>query len=94
MSEYAIVIENDGDAWEAYAPDFPRMGVLGSNEDEVERRIVKLISETIAALDESGEQAPQPKAKVRYVSVAQVLMPPTEAPQRANGQVRQKNSPC
>lgn len=49
MSEYAIVIEHDGEHWEAYAPDFPRMGVMGSSQEEVELRLAKLIRDQILA---------------------------------------------
>jgi predicted RNase H-like HicB family nuclease len=30
MSEYLVVIENEGDSWGAYCPDLPGVGVAGA----------------------------------------------------------------
>lgn len=70
MSEYLIVIEQDGDAWGAYAPDLPGLGVAASSQVEVERLVREAVAEHVALLREMGEPVPEPRAQVAYVGVA------------------------
>ena len=39
MSEYLVIIEREGEAWGAYCPDLPGVGVAGESREEVERLI-------------------------------------------------------
>ena len=70
MSQYVIVIENEGDAWGAYAPDLPGLGVAGASRQEVEALVGEAVTEHIRMLKELGEAVPPPRAQVTYVSVA------------------------
>ena len=65
-----IVIENEGDAWGAYAPDLPGLGVAGASRQEVEVLVGEAVTEHIRMLKELGETVPPPRAQVTYVSVA------------------------
>jgi predicted RNase H-like HicB family nuclease len=70
MSRYMIVIEQEGDAWGAYAPDLPGLGVAGSSQEEVEQLAQEAVQEHIKLLKELGETVPQPLAQAKFVSVA------------------------
>ncbi len=69
MSQYMIVIERDGEAWGAYAPDLPGLGVAGSSREEVKRLAKEAVAKHVALLRELGEQVPEPRAEVTYVGV-------------------------
>ena len=62
MSEYLVVIEQEGDSWGAYCPDLPGVGVVGDSQDEVDRLIREAISFHIEGLREAGEPIPPPTA--------------------------------
>ena len=62
MSEYLVVIEHEGDAWGAYCPDLPGVGVVGSSQEEVERLIREAIAFHVDGLREAGEPVPPPTA--------------------------------
>jgi predicted RNase H-like HicB family nuclease/predicted RNA binding protein YcfA (HicA-like mRNA interferase family) len=70
MSEYVIVLEREGDAWGAYAPDFPGFGVAGATQEEVEALAKEALTAHIALLREHGEPVPHPAARVTFVAVA------------------------
>ena len=70
MSEYLIVIERDGEAWGAYAPDLPGLGVAGSSREEVETLAREAVTSHVAMLRELGEPVPEPLAQITYVGVA------------------------
>ena len=70
MSQYVIVIENEGDAWGAYAPDLPGLGVAGASRQEVEALVQEAVTEHVRMLKELGEIVPPPRAQITYVSVA------------------------
>ena len=70
MSQYLIVIENEGEAWVAYAPDLPGLGVAGTSRQEVEALAGEAVAEHIRMLRELGETVPPPRAQITYVSVA------------------------
>jgi predicted RNase H-like HicB family nuclease len=69
MSRYLIVIEHDGAAWGAYAPDLPGLGVAGSSREEVERLASEAVHHHVAMLRDLGEAVPEPRALVAYVGV-------------------------
>lgn len=62
MSEYLVVIENEGSSWGAYAPDLPGVGVVGDSRQEVEQLIREAIGLHLDGLREAGEPIPPPSA--------------------------------
>jgi predicted RNase H-like HicB family nuclease len=62
MSEYLVVIENEGSSWGAYCPDLPGVGVVGDSRGEVEQLIREAIALHLAGLREAGEPIPPPSA--------------------------------
>jgi predicted RNase H-like HicB family nuclease len=62
MSEYLVVIENEGSSWGAYAPDLPGVGVVGDSRDEVEQLIREAIELHLEGLREAGNPIPAPAA--------------------------------
>ena len=62
MNEYLVVIEHGNEAWGAYCPDLPGVGVVGDSQDEVERLIREAITFHLDGLREAGEPIPQPTA--------------------------------
>jgi len=70
VSEYLVVIEHEGDAWGAYCPDLPGVGVAGDSRDEVERLVRDAIVFHLDALRAAGEPVPPPTA----VGVARVAV--------------------
>lgn len=68
--EFLVVIEKDRDAWGAFAPDLPGLGVAGSSREEVETLAREAVENHVALLKELGETVPEPQAQVSYVKVA------------------------
>lgn len=62
MSEYLVVIENEGETWGAYVPDLPGVGVAGDSREEVEELIRKAIELHLEGLREAGDPIPRPAA--------------------------------
>ena len=62
VTEYVVVIEQEGDAWGAYVPDLPGCVAAGSSRVEVEELIAEAIPLHIQSLREHGEQVPPPTA--------------------------------
>ena len=62
MSEYLVVIEQEGDSWGAYVPDLPGVGVVGDTREEVERLIREAVVFHLDALRTAGEPVPEPAA--------------------------------
>ena len=62
MSEILVVIEREGDAWGAYCPDLPGVGVVGASRDQVEERIRETLTLHLDAMRKGGEPIPPPTA--------------------------------
>ena len=62
MSEYLVVIEHEGEAWGAYCPDLPGVGVVGDSQEEVEQLIRGAITLHLEGLRKAGEPIPEPIA--------------------------------
>lgn len=62
MTEYVVVIEQEGEAWGAYVPDLPGCVAVGESRDVVEALIAEAIPLHIASLREQGEPVPAPTA--------------------------------
>lgn len=62
MSEYLVVIEQEGKSWGAYCPDLPGVGVVGDTRDEVEQLIREAILFHLEGLREAGDPIPAPAA--------------------------------
>jgi predicted RNase H-like HicB family nuclease len=62
MSEYLVVIENEGSSWGAYCPDLPGLGVVGDSREEVEQLVREAIAMHLEGLREAGEPIPPPAA--------------------------------
>ena len=69
MTRYMVVIEHEGDAWGAYAPDLPGCGVAGESRSEVEELISKAIPLHVESLRERGEEVPAPGSSTLMVEV-------------------------
>lgn len=70
MSQYLVVIEREGEAWGAYAPDLPGLGVAGATREEVERLVREAVVSHVALLRELGEAVPTPSAEATFIRVA------------------------
>ena len=62
LTEYVVVIEQEGGAWGAYVPDLPGCVAAGHSRDEVEQLIAEAIPLHIQSLREHGEPVPLPAA--------------------------------
>ncbi|MGH8979838.1 MAG: type II toxin-antitoxin system HicB family antitoxin [Acidimicrobiales bacterium] len=62
MTEYVVVIEQEGETWGAYVPDLPGCVAAGQSRDEVEELITEAIPLHIRSLREHGESVPPPTA--------------------------------
>ena len=69
MTKYVVVIEQEGDAWGAYAPDLPGCGVTGESRRDVEQLIGQAIQLHIESLRAHGEAVPLPGTSTATVSV-------------------------
>ena len=60
MSDYAIVVEGDGDSYSDYVPDLPGCVAAGSSVAEVEDLIRTAIRLHVTSLLAHGEPVPAP----------------------------------
>ena len=67
---YAVVIEQVGSNYSAYAPDLPGCIATGATVADVEREIREAIAFHLDGLREDGLDAPPPVSRVEYVEVA------------------------
>jgi predicted RNase H-like HicB family nuclease len=69
VSQYLIVIEQEGDAWGAFCPDLPGVGVAADSRAEAERLIGEAIELHVAGLRADGEPVPLPRCTAGYAIV-------------------------
>lgn len=62
MTEYLIIIEREGQAWGAFCPDLPGVGVSGRSRAAVEDLIAAAIPMHLDGLRAAGEPIPEPSA--------------------------------
>ena len=62
MNGYAVIIEGDGNAYSAYAPDLPGCVAAGSSPAEVAQLMREAIRLHIESLRAHGEPVPPPSA--------------------------------
>lgn len=67
---YAIIIEQAGSNYSAYAPDLPGCVATGSNVDEVRARMQEAIEMHLDGLREDGLPIPEAVTVCDYVTVA------------------------
>lgn len=67
---YAIVIENAGGNYSAYAPDLPGCVATGTTVQGAEQAIRQAIEFHIEGLRADGSPIPPPSSRVHYVEVA------------------------
>lgn len=67
---YAIIIENAGNKFSAYAPDLPGCIATGSTLEEIEANIREAVEFHIAGLREDGLPLPLPTSQVEYIEIA------------------------
>jgi predicted RNase H-like HicB family nuclease len=67
---YAIVIENAGPNYSAYAPDLPGCAATGATVEEAQREIREAIEFHLEGLRQDGLPIPPPSSAVSYVDVA------------------------
>jgi predicted RNase H-like HicB family nuclease len=65
--KYAVVIEEAGCNYSAYAPDLPGCVATGASVEEAEAEIRKAIAFHIEGLLEDGLPVPQPKSILAHV---------------------------
>ncbi len=68
MTEYLVVIEQEGDSFGAYVPDLPGCVAVGDSASEVEQLMKEAIPLHINSLREHGDRVPEPKAMGRYLT--------------------------
>lgn len=62
MTEYLVVIEQEGETWGAFCPDLPGVGVVGDTREEVEDIVRDAVALHLEGLRRSGEPIPRPSA--------------------------------
>jgi predicted RNase H-like HicB family nuclease len=67
---YAVVIENAGNNFSAYAPDLPGCVATGATFKEAETQIREAIEFHLAGLRDDGLPLPPPTSHVEYIEVA------------------------
>jgi predicted RNase H-like HicB family nuclease len=55
-------VDQRWNAWGAYCPDLPGVGVVGDSREEVERLIRESISFHLEGLRQAGDPVPEPTA--------------------------------
>jgi predicted RNase H-like HicB family nuclease len=60
MTEYVVVIEQDGDAWGAYVPDLPGCVAAGASREEVTQLVANAIRLHVSSLRAHGDAVPTP----------------------------------
>ena len=82
MSGYAVIIEQGGTSYGAYAPELPGLGVAGDSLEEVERLIREAIPLHIESLRAQGEPVPPPSTVATMIIAAPAadFPPPTLSP--------------
>jgi predicted RNase H-like HicB family nuclease len=68
--EYAIVIEQAGSNYSAYAPDLPGVITTGATPEETEQQMREVISFHVRELRAAGEAVPPASARTAYIRVA------------------------
>jgi predicted RNase H-like HicB family nuclease len=74
VNGYAVIIEQSGTSFGAYAPELPGLGVAGDSIEEVERMIREAIPLHIESLRAYGDPVPTPS------TVATLVIPAPAAP--------------
>jgi len=69
VRKYAIVIENAGSNYSAYAPDLPGCVATGASKQEVEDLLREAIELHINGMREDSIAIPEPKSRVDYLEV-------------------------
>ena len=67
---YAIVIEDAGSNFSAYAPDLPGCIATGATVEETEKLMREAIEFHLECMRADGDAIPSPTSKVEYVDVA------------------------
>jgi len=67
---YAIVIEQAGNNFSAYAPDLPGCVATGATFEEAEAQLREAIEFHLAGLQEDGLPIPPATSHVEYIEVA------------------------
>lgn len=65
---YAIVIENAGSNFSAYAPDLPGCIATGDTIENVKSEMKQAIRFHLDGLQEDGLPVPQPSSSVEYIA--------------------------
>jgi predicted RNase H-like HicB family nuclease len=66
---YAIVIEDAGDNFSAYAPDVPGCAATGATIEETIAQMREALEFHLEGLERLGEPIPQPRAHVATIAV-------------------------
>jgi predicted RNase H-like HicB family nuclease len=70
MTEFAIIIEDAGTNFAAYAPDVPGCIATGATIEEVTETLRNAIAEHIEILREMGEEIPVSSSRSGVIQVA------------------------
>ena len=60
MTEYLAILECEDEAWGAYCPDLPGLGVAGKSRKEVEALMREAVALHVEGLREAGDVVPRP----------------------------------
>ncbi len=66
---YAVIIEKGKRYYEAYVPDLPECGLVGTSVEEVKTLVQASITNHLQGLKNEGDTIPQPKSMCDYVEV-------------------------
>ena len=83
MSGYAVIIEQGGTSYGAYAPELPGLGVAGDSIEEVERLIREAIPLHIESLRAHGDPVPPPSTVATTIISAPAALTSTASDPQA-----------
>lgn len=66
---YAIVVEDAGDNYSAYAPDVPGCAATGATVEEAIAQMREALEFHFEGLERQGEAIPEPRAHVATIAV-------------------------
>jgi predicted RNase H-like HicB family nuclease len=83
VSGYAVIIEQGGTSYGAYAPELPGLGVAGDSIEEVERLIREAIPLHIESLRAHGDPVPPPSTVATTIISAPAALTSTASDPQA-----------
>ena len=69
--KWAVVIEKSENGYAGYAPDFPRLGVVGDTPDEVRQLLAEAMELYLEEVGKQPERKPAAEARVEYLELGE-----------------------